>query len=484
MIRRILIGLVILVLPAPLFSQIDNAIHDYVSDSAFRNAGISICIRDANTGEILTGFNENMALTSASVMKLVTTGSSLEILGPDYRYYTRVGYVGTLDEGTLNGYIIIKGGGDPTLGSEYFKDHYGDFIKKWANSIIEAGIKRINGKIIADASIFEYSPAAPGWSWSDLGNYYGAGVYGLSVYDNMYRIYFRTGESGTSPQIIGLKPEIPELIIHNQLKADGQSDRGYVYLTPYGDYAELKGTIPVERDSFALKASMPDPPYLVASLLHRELNILGVEISEQPTTLKDYIQYLDNRLPEIEVVTYQTISPPLSDIISCTNLESVNLFAETLAWTLDYENTGNKSASLNGGISVIYEFLKSQELNTSGLYMTDGSGLSRTNAISSSFISSYLVLMSSKAKYSYLFKKSLAIPGEGTFESYFLSPELKNRLRGKSGTVNRVRNYAGYLITKSGREVTFGILSNNFDCTSHQVSKRVERLLIEVYNNY
>ena len=482
MIRKMLIVLAIFVLPAQLFSQIDNAIDDYVSDTAFRNAGISICIRDVSTGEILASYNEEMALTSASLMKLVTTGSSLEILHPDYRYYTRLGFVGTLNKGTLTGNIIIKGGGDPALGSEYFEDHYGDFIKKWANSIAGAGIKKIDGRVIADASIFAYSPAAPGWSWSDLGNYYGAGVYGLSAYDNIYRIYFKTGKSGTVPELISLNPEIPGLIINNQLKSEGQSDRGYVYLPPYGNYAEIKGTIPVKRDSFVLKASIPNPPYLLAYLLNRELKNFGIEISDQPTTLKDYKQYLDDSLLGTAVVTYQEVSPPLSEIIKVTNLESVNLFAETMAWTLDYEDTGFEMAYLKGGLKVIDEFLKSNNVNTSGLYMTDGSGLSRSNAISSSFISSFLVYMTSKASYGEIFKESLAIPGEGTLEPYFLAPELKNNLKAKSGTVSRVRNYAGYLKAKSGRELAFGILSNNFDCTSHEVSKRVEKLLIEVYN--
>ncbi|MEZ5010473.1 MAG: D-alanyl-D-alanine carboxypeptidase [Bacteroidales bacterium] len=63
----------------------------------------------------------------------------------------------------------------------------------------KSGIKRINGRVIADASLFEYFPAPGGWSWSDLGNYYGAGAHGLSVNDNMYRIHFATGRKGQPP---------------------------------------------------------------------------------------------------------------------------------------------------------------------------------------------------------------------------------------------------------------------------------------------
>ena len=65
-------------------------------------------------------------------MKLVTTAAALELLGPDYTFKTTVGYTGKLNKrfGTLKGNIIIHGGGDPALGSQYFTDHYGDFVNR------------------------------------------------------------------------------------------------------------------------------------------------------------------------------------------------------------------------------------------------------------------------------------------------------------------------------------------------------------------
>ena len=224
--NRIYLLLLAILLPISLSGQIDNAILDYVSDTAFRNAGISICIRDIESKEVLAQHNKNMALTSASVMKLVTTGVALEILGPDYTYFTRVGTVTNGRSNKTGGYIIIKGGGDPTLGSEYFSDHYGDFITKWAEAIIrETGLKEIDGCVIADASVFAYHPVAPGWSWADIGNYYGAGVHGLSAYDNMYRILFKTKGEGSIPEIFNIEPDIPELNITNELKASGKRIR-------------------------------------------------------------------------------------------------------------------------------------------------------------------------------------------------------------------------------------------------------------------
>ncbi|MEE4215904.1 MAG: D-alanyl-D-alanine carboxypeptidase, partial [Bacteroidales bacterium] len=183
-------------------------INAFVSDTAFRHAGISISLRDAESGILIAGHNEDMALSSASVMKLVTTAAALEIMGPDFRFATKVGYAGSLNRGDslLNGNIIIKGGADPTILSEYFPDHNKDLIDRWADALYRAGIRKVSGSVVADAMIFDYHPSPGGWNWSDLGNYYGAGAHGICIFDNMFRIHFRTGREGERPVITAVEP--------------------------------------------------------------------------------------------------------------------------------------------------------------------------------------------------------------------------------------------------------------------------------------
>ncbi len=482
--RTKLLFLVFLFLAINLQAQVEKAINTFVSDSVFRHAGISICFRDVASGELLDSYNENLALTSASVMKLVTTGTTLEILGPRKVFSTRIAYVGSINEGSLEGYLIIHGGGDPALGSEYFKDHYGDFLEEWLKSVKEAGIKHIKGRVIADASVFSYKPAAPGWTWSDIGNYYGAGVHGLSAFDNMYRIFFRTGKEGSKPEILGIEPQVPGLEIESHLIALGSIDKGYVYLEPFGKHAKIRGIVPIERDTFTLKAAMPDPPLMLATMLHNKLTESGISISKTPASHREMPDYMtDVLLSTLEYIN-TTTSPPLGEIIHITNLESINLFAETMVWTLDYQINQHMMANLSGGLEVIMDFLLTHNISSSGLYMTDGSGLSRSNAVSSAFMTSFLVYMGRDARYKEVFRNSLAVPGTGTLEPYFLSNDLKNNLRAKSGTVSRARNYAGYLKTRSGREISFAVFANNFDCSSHQVTRRVEKLMEEVYKRY
>ena len=108
--------------------------------------------------------------------------------------------------GKLTGDIIIRGGGDPALGSPYFADHYNDFISEWIEEIKKTGIKKIEGRVITDDSYFDFQPVPAKWLWEDAGNYYGAGAYGLSVFDNTYDIRFMTGEDS----VLVIKEIIPD----------------------------------------------------------------------------------------------------------------------------------------------------------------------------------------------------------------------------------------------------------------------------------
>ena len=101
------------------------------------HASASIYIADADNGAAIIDYNSEKSLIPASLMKLITSAAALELLGPDYTFRTTIGYTGSLNSrsGKLKGDIIIRGGGDPALGSKYFSDHYQDFTGNWINEI-------------------------------------------------------------------------------------------------------------------------------------------------------------------------------------------------------------------------------------------------------------------------------------------------------------------------------------------------------------
>ncbi len=475
-------NLFLLIMPAGI-AQPDSFIREFVNDTAFKHASVSVCIIDGKSGEFIAGHNKDMALGSASVMKLVTTAVALETMGPDFRFITRMGYTGTFhkSDSSLDGYIVIKGGGDPSFMSEYAADTVNIF-DSWADSVWKAGIREVRGSVVADASVFDYHPVPGGWSWSDMGNYYGAGAHGICIYDNMYRIHLASRNEGSIPVINYTEPFIPGLIIENRLFTYGNKDNGYVYLPPYGNHAVLRGEIPAEQDDFILKASIPDPPLFSAVLFQKALEEKGIKFDYSATSLRLSPSLTVEYLSMPKKVLISRNSPPLSEIIRITNTESVNLYAEQLLKYIAYLRTNTEQAGCEAGIAAVKEYLGAHLGTTEGLYMDDGSGLSRYNAISSSFITSLLYYMASESRYSGYYLESLPEAGKtGTLKYYFRDPVFEGKLRAKSGTATRIRNYAGYLDTEDGSRIIFAILVNNFDCTSNEVTKKVEKLLRSIY---
>ncbi len=443
------------------------------------NAAISIMVADTENDSLLFGYNARMSLTPASVQKLLTTAAALKILGPDGHFKTSVGYSGKISPGgTLRGDIIISGGGDPALGSPHFSEHYGDFIGDWAKAISGSGIKKIIGNIIAVDTCFTDPPVNRRWFWEDIGNYWGAGSWGLSLFENSYTILLRTGKEGSVPEITGMTPAIPGLILENRLAASGQTDNGYVFLAPGSLNGRIEGTIPVERDTFRLRASIPDPPLIAASMLRERLIANGVKIKGE--ALSDKRSQVYHSIDFIQVT--ETVSPAYGDIITITNRESKNLFADNLL-----RQTGRMISGSSGfkeSTEAIVTLLNNEGIGSGDIFMEDGSGLSQLNSVSSMAVTRLLLNMS-HSDHSALFLESLPVGGvSGTLKNRFTDPLFSGRVFAKTGSSTRVRSLAGYLITDSGHKLAFSIIVNNYSTTTSSVHIFMEEFVKEIITNY
>jgi D-alanyl-D-alanine carboxypeptidase/D-alanyl-D-alanine-endopeptidase (penicillin-binding protein 4) len=458
----------------------ETDIKTFFPDSVFGGASITLTVADLNTGEVLCSIDPGRALTPASVNKLVSTSAALEILGADYRFLTVIGYKGERNRrgNVLTGDLIIKGGGDPALGSERFSEHYGDIVINIATAIEEAGIKRIKGRIISDETIYDFSPASTRWSWGDLGNYYGAGPYGLSVFDNTLKIHMSTGERGSVPLIFKLDPFIKDLVLKSYLISEGTSDRGYVYSAPYNSYAWISGFVPENREEFVLKASIPDPPMVLANMVLDELQSRGIAVTGGAGTTRTVHDVTEGELQTI----FEIASPPLSDIIHILTHESVNLYAEHMLKQLGYESSGKGTVS--SGVEAIRGFLDSTGIQHSGIFIEDGSGLASRNGLTSKFMTDLIRYMLLNGNNPDIFRNSLPPAGEaGTMKSYFRDPVFMGNLRAKTGTLSRVRGYAGVFSAASGKEYAFCILVNNYMGPLSNVNRCIEELFMYLLIN-
>lgn len=442
----------------------------------YKGAQAGVHISEMETGKVLYELNSDKMMIPASVLKLVTSAAALEMLGPDYRFRTRVGYSGRIEKGILKGDLIVVGGGDPALGSEYFRDHYffPHFLELWAQKIKAAGISRIEGDLIVDGSVYDTEKIPPTWIWEDIGNYYGAGASALAIYDNLFRISFRSpAEAGKPAEIISMYPLVEGLEWKSEvLSSDINRDQAYVFGSPEDNRRVVRGTIPKNRKSFTIKASNPFPESLLARDLLNTLSVNGVFLTGQ--TVFDEVPAQQFR----QIFSFE--SPPLKEIIKVLNVESVNLFAEHLVKQVALEKTG--AGSRETGLKLISEFWESKGLNTSQLLMEDGSGLSHFNAVSPEFLSRVLGYMAGSESSVPAFRTLLPSAGNGTLQSFSAGNFPANSLQVKSGSMKRIRCYAGYIKPATGKDIVVVVFINHFSGTHARLVSEIEKLFVEIRN--
>lgn len=472
-IKTLIMKLKFIVFPLLLVSSFlfaGNPVDDFVNNKLLENANVSLLVKDLQSGRTLYQFRAQNSVTPASTMKLVTTATALEMLGPDFCFKTKLEIDGFITrDSVLVGNLYIRGGGDPTLGSEKLGN--AEFLYQWVNAVKKAGIRKINGQIIADASLYDDQGVNPFWTWEDIGNYYAAGVYGISYLDNSCRVLFRSGKVGTTPDITRTIPVIPGLTFDNHLLSSNIAfDSCYFYGAPHSDMRSIYGEIPANRSEFIVKVDIPNPGLLLAQDFTKTLFEHRIPVSGTATDIA----------PERKTckIIYTQLSPPLSEIIKETNVKSNNHFAEQIFRYLALKNY--PVATQVGAVKVIRSFWKSKGLPVDQLFQYDGCGLSPMDAVSAQFFVDLLTYMSTKSTNQQAFFKSLPVSGEsGTLASLLRNTALQGKVHAKSGTITRVKTYAGY-IDSNGKNYVFALLVNNANGSSKAVTRKIEEFLLSV----
>lgn len=417
------------------------------------STSVGIYIKDLSSGKVLVDHNSDLALTPASVTKVVTTASALSLAGPDKRFHTPVVLRGKANGAVWEGDLVVRSVADPTIESEYFKSRNG-FCDSVAAAIRRAGISRISGRIIVEEPLL--NPGEVGkWEIEDVAWSYGAGLYGLNWRDNTFTVYPATGE--TKPYVPGLKIDMHRSTSGNDIIRGVGSN----VLTVYSRN-------PNDR-KWALRASMPDPEAVFRHELESELKSAGISLGN-----KELRHAADT--PERKIYIHR--SPSYNEIMRSLMVRSDNLFAEGMLRAIV------PGASRKDCIKREKELWATRGINTRYTIINDGSGLSRANRMSARFIGDILEWMAASpngAKYSTYFPRA---GKEGTLRGFLAKSELKGRVALKTGSVSSVQAYAGYKLDDEGKPThAIVILVNGFFCPRSQVREGSEQLLIDLFCN-
>ena len=405
------------------------------------------------TSKTLLNWRAQETMNPASVMKLLTTLSGLDILGPQYRWRTNVYTDGIVRQGTLKGNLYLQGTGDPKLVPEE--------LAKLMKALQALGIQKIDGNLFFDRSA--YAPSVMEHNTID-----GESLRAYNVPPDPLLYAFRTlsfqlGKSRTADFIdISYTPTLSQLKVVNQMQLVDRScdnwkgnirfnlDPEIVASTDQAITAQFSGSFPNACKGVNFNVVALDPNTFLTQGFAAAWELAGGTWVKPPIG-KDSAVPLASRL----LLQFEGI--PLADDVQDINKYSNNVMARQLLLTLALEKMG-KPATTNNGELVIQSWLKQNGLNFNGLVIENGSGLSRNEAIATEQMNQ-LLLKARNLPIGEVFYNSLPIAGtDGTMRNRlmtqlrkFLHLKKKPEVRMKTGSLADVRAISGYVVSKSGR---------------------------------
>ncbi len=436
------------------------AIDEILDDADLPSAIWGIVIRDARTGRVVLSRNADKNLLPASNLKLFTTATALDALGPTYRYTTRLYDLGqTSPDGTFRGDLVIRGSGDPTFGSS----GHGDPLKDWAEALAAAGVRRVEGRIVGDDDVFEDARYGEGWDITHIATEsYAPPAGGLVWNDNLLDIEIE----GTSPGQPARFESDPAgfATVGGDVTTRSGGGRLDIERTLGTDEFTLRGGVPA-RYRGTLEVPVGNPTLYAVHAFAERLQEAGVDVSRAERV--DVDDLVDKPRYDGAEPLRVSVSPVLSEIVERTNRESDNLYAEQLFRTLG-------GGTVEGAADRVEAFVDEAGADGGDLNIVDGSGLSRKDMVTPEALAAVLRAMRNHPA-SAPFLNSL--PQGGTSGS-----TLRNRLggipvRAKTGSLLAVRCLAGYVNGPDGTPYVFVLMANNYTGRSGRIAQAQDNIV-------
>ncbi len=461
-----------------------QSIERVIEDDSFSNAFWGIDVIDVATGRVLYERNARKSFVPASNIKLYTTAAALDVLGPDYQYVTTVWTDGAISEDVLQGNVIVRGSGDPSIGGRF---HDGDMLftlRAWADSLRALGINRIEGNIIGDDDVFDDVPLGNGWSWDDEPYWYSAEISGLTFNDNNVDFEIRSASRGAPAEITWEPLNTDYVSVINRTETihpDSSLDEGYARVRGT-NVIEISSSVPQGRTDYE-SLTITNPTLFFVHVFRQVLTEAGITVDGEPIDVDDLAvkpDYVGGDLMRIASYT----SVPLREIVEVINKRSQNLYAEQVLRTIGAESPMDddrlEPGSARMGVAASINTFVEAGVDTSHFRIADGSGLSRLNLISPRMTTQLLTHMwtHADADQREVFLSSLPVGGiDGTLRARFRTGRAFGNVRAKTGTLSGASSLSGFARIRGGRDVVFSIMVNNFTARTSEIRAAQDEII-------
>lgn len=410
----------------------------------------SVMIMDTATDQVLFGHRPTKREIPASNMKLILGAVALDRLGLDHRLKTRFAIDGVIENGVLRGDLIVIGGGDPTFSARFFDDDPARPMEVLAGALVNQGLKRIEGRILADSRAFHGPTTGPAWPKDGAWQTYMVDVRPLVFNDN--QTTFKLHNVGGKPQVSAY-PDVGYVKVKNKLSLTDHKKSHSVRLqrgTTDNEFSVI-GRLWRKGPGFETNANVHNGSLYFVHALRSALSEQGiiveggvgaVEADLNTEGMKDLLVYTSK--------LKRTMAPMLKN--------SQNLYAELVLRVLGHELYDD--GSFAGGTKAVTAWLEEHEILEEGTNIEDGSGLSRKNQVSSQQVVKVLVQLAKDEEKRDEFCRILAIAGRSGTLSRRMK-KLKDRVFAKTGTMRGISALSGYVKLSDDRLVAFSVLCNH-----------------------
>ncbi|MDY6122289.1 MAG: D-alanyl-D-alanine carboxypeptidase/D-alanyl-D-alanine-endopeptidase [Porphyromonas sp.] len=434
--------------PSEAWSQlpIDSILH---SEEQRQQCRIAMVVTDLSSGRRLVDYRSCERMIPASLVKLISSASALRLCGQDAVFTTEIGYSGHLRGDILDGDLVIRGSGDPSIETRYIAGEQGRFFSFVEETLLRSGIRHVTGDVVVDASALRPAATSASWLYEDLGEYYGAALYGFNILDNRMALLLES--SDTEVCILSVDPLEAEADVVNHLDIGSRSDL-HINGAPLSHLRRLSGSLPPSRTQVLCPMELPNPAKYAATAIRQKLASVGIAVDGQARAFYTSEQVAS---PTRSLGLYRSL--PLREIVGECNRRSINLCAEAFVCMLDE----GKPRSFKGGYKRLIDYWVSRGMDSRSISLFDGSGLSPKNRITSIALEQLLMAMSDRSVPSGMaFYDSLPVAGRDGSVKHLSTPEgLVARL--KSGSMYGVQGYAGYAQVGQ-REFALIFMANDF----------------------
>ncbi len=472
---------------------LSERIQRVVSRPEFAHANFGVEFYSLDSGKVVYALNADKMFVPASTTKVLTEGALLASLGGDYRFHTRIYRTGPVDgNGKLKGDLILLASGDPNLsnriqadGTLAFVDEDHSYngpavagdplavIKELAKQVAAKGIRKIDGRLLIDSSLFPDGAREGG---TDVV------MSSIMVNDNVIDLIGKPGAKVGDLTTLETSPHTSYVKFVNHVKTTAENskpvlDSPEVVSNSDGSVVvTLSGGLPLGSDAQTAAFAVPSPSNFASAVLREALIAAGVQFKKSDNSrMRDFAGYRRFYVPEN--LAAEHVSLPLSEEIKVTLKVSQNLHAGMGPYLLGLLVAKEAKNPLDAGFRVEREFLQAAKLDLSGAAQGDGAGGDWADLFSPEFMVHYLTYWTTRPDYPIFFKALPVLGKDGTLANIQKDSAGAGHVFAKTGTFGSEdklngksmlngKGLTGYVITKSGEKLVFAVYVNHVSLPS------------------